>query len=96
MSNISQLLEAEIKISEIAAYTENGCNIRPKINHQLYRLDYWEATKLIPGHDRFASMSFYDGLDAAKSIAKKRFGDFQIKLSIPVLVIEVPIKTSLK
>ena len=80
-----------LTIEQINSYHNSGCNIYPAPDETLYIINYWEASRSLPGAGNFGSMACLDGLDAAKKLASSKFGqgNWFIKLGLPDLVFTV-------
>ena len=80
-----------LTIEQIDSYHNSDCNIYPAPDETLYIINYWEASRSLPGAGNFGSMACLDGLDAAKKLANQTFGqgNWLKKLGLPDLVFTV-------
>lgn len=74
-----------MEIKRVDGYFKHGCSFTGK----LAVIDYSEDWKRHPHYGEFGSMSMFDISEKAEKLAKERYPNCEILLSIPDLVIRI-------
>ena len=72
-----------MKVTQSNAYTKHGCNIRG----DLVIVDYYCDMRNDPVFRRGGQSVCFEYIEKAKQLIRESFGEFDVKLSMPDLVV---------